>query len=106
MLGSETASGEAGQRLWLGVTEMHESGQEKAAMPVRFIKTAAAEVFSYYGQFSFFSFTVLIDVVLACFGVLWMPATSVSFVVVAGVLVVRIPFRVIREYRRIAASDV
>ena len=104
-LGDETATGEAGRRLWLGVTDMHASGHEKAAMPVRFIKTSAAEIFSYYGQFSFFSFTVLIDIVLACFGVISMPATSVSFVVVATVLVARIPFRVLREYRRIAASD-
>lgn len=102
-LGANTADGDSWRRLWLGVTEMHESGREKAAMPVRFIKTAAAEVFSYYGQFSFFSFTVLLDVVLACCGVAWMPVTSVSFVGVAGVLVLRVPFRVVREYRRIAA---
>lgn len=100
-----TADGQAGARLWLGVTDMHESGREKAAMPVRFLKTVAAEVFSYYGQFSFFSFTVLVDIILACFGMMWMPLTSISFVGVTGVLVVRVPFRVAREYRRIAASD-
>lgn len=96
---------QAFRKLWLGVTDMNSRGSEKASAPLRLLKTLAAEVFSYYGQFSFFSFTVLLDLILAQFFAVVMPVTSACFILVASVLVLRIPFRVIREYGRIAASD-
>ncbi len=93
------------RKLWLGVTDMNSPGSEKALAPIRLLKTLATEVFSYYGQFSFFSFTVLIDLVVSRFSTAIMPVTSACFILVTSVLVLRIPFRVIREYKRIAASD-
>ncbi len=104
-LAQDVSDPAASRQLWLGVTDMNDSGLDKASVPKRFIKTVAAEVFSYYGQFSFFSLTVLIDGILAYFSDVVMPVTSSSFVLVTVVLALRIPFRVIREFNRIAASD-
>lgn len=104
-LGTDGATGSAGRRLWLGVTEMHDDGREKASDPRRLARTLAAEVFSYYGQFSFFSLTILLDLVLSGLGIRGMPVTAVCFAVLVVTLTVRVPFRVWREYCRIAASD-
>lgn len=104
-LAPDTSDPAAFRKLWLGVTDMNKEGQEKASSLKRFIKTMAAEIFSYYGQFSFFSLAVLVDGILACFSNVVLPVTSICFVLVTTVLALRIPFRVLREYRRIAASD-
>ncbi len=96
---------EAFRKLWLGTTDMNSLGSEKASAPLRLLKTLATEVFSYYGQFSFFSIAVLLDLVVSKFSTVIMPVTSACFILVTGVLVLRIPFRVFREYKRIAASD-
>ena len=100
--------------LWLGTNDITESAAKKRSAPVRFIKTCVQEVFSYYGQFTFFSITVLIDIII----LFCVPAskncsappmqfrvTAFFFVIVSTILIIRIPFRIIREYKRIALSD-
>ena len=93
--------------LWLGVTDMNDPAGRKASSSARFVKAVCAEVLSYYGQFTFFSFAVLADILLWLGGMggAPMPVTSVSFFAVAVFMIARTPFRVAREYGRIAKSD-
>ena len=95
------------RELWLGVTDMNDPAGRKSNSPLRFVKTVCAEVLSYYGQFTFFSITVLADVLLWLGGVKSqpMPVTSVSFIAITAFMIIRTPFRVAREYDRIAKSD-
>ena len=66
------------------------------------MRTLAAEILSYYGQFTFFSVTVLSDILLALFvpGIGAFPCTTLAFVVLTLFLLLRIPLRVLRDYRR------
>ena len=91
--------------LWLGVTDMNESAGAKASSAPKALRAIAAEVLSYYGQFSFFSITVLADILLHGHVKAVMPATSISFAAIAVFMIIRTPFRIMREYRRIAAAD-
>lgn len=91
--------------LWLGVTDMNDPAAGKAASPFGFAKAIVLEVFSYYGQFTFFSVTVLLDMLLSRAVDMPMPVTSACFTIITLIMAVRTPFRVMREYRRIADSD-
>lgn len=91
--------------LWLGVTEMNASAARKRTSVAGMARNIALEVFSYYGQFTFFSVAVLVDVLLAPVVAAAMPATSICFAAMVAAMVARTPLRVLREYRRIAAAD-
>ena len=91
--------------LWLGVTEMNAAASRKRASALGTLRNLALEVFSYYGQFTFFSVAVLADVLLARAVAFSMPVTSACFAAMTAAMAVRTPLRVLREYRRIAASD-
>ena len=97
-------------RLWGGLTDINVKAGKKRLSPARFIKSCSQEIFSYYGQFTFFSLTVLADILAWRFApALWnrlpMPATSLACAALTFALASRIPFRVAREYKRIALSD-
>ena len=101
------------RRLWLGSSDMIESAAEKRSAPVRFLKTCVQEVFSYYGQFTFFSITVLVDMVYLHFcdktiflnRLIAMPITTFFFIFITVILIIRVPFRIYRDYKRIALAD-
>lgn len=95
----------ASRALWLGVTDMKVAATQKASTSGGWIKAVVVEIFSYYGQFTFFSLTVLADILLSRSVNGAMPITSSCFILVTVVMVMRTPFRVWRDYRRIAASD-
>lgn len=90
------------EALWLGLSDISQAAAAKRASPVRFVRTLAAEILSYYGQFTFFSVTVLSDILLALFvpGIDAFPCTTLAFVVLTLFLLLRIPLRVLRDYRR------
>lgn len=91
--------------LWLGVTEMNDPARAKASSASRAVKSIATEILSYYGQFTFFSIAVGVDILLHGRVQAVMPVTSISFAAIAAFMIIRTPFRVLREYRRIAAAD-
>ncbi len=93
----------AHRRLWLGATDSHTAAAAKSGggLPV-LLRVLAQEVLSYYGQFSFFSFMGVLDLACACGGVRWpLPWTTVSFILLAVFLTGRVPFRVLRDFRRV-----
>lgn len=100
----DSATGEAArQRLWLGATDSHASASAKSRGLFRPLRIVAQEVLSYYGQFSFFSFLAVLDLVCAFVPrVPWpLPFTTAAFVLLAVLLVLRIPVRVARDFRRV-----
>ncbi|MGI5868406.1 MAG: CDP-alcohol phosphatidyltransferase family protein [Kiritimatiellia bacterium] len=90
--------------LWLGVTEMNESAHHKRASIRTMLRNLVLEIFSYYGQFTFFSVAVLADVLLACVVAVPLPVTSICFVALTAAMCLRIPSRVAREFRRVDAG--
>lgn len=93
------------RQLWLGVTDINDAATDKAATPLDIAKALVKEIFSYYGQFTFFSITVGLDIIIAFFSDAVLPVTSFCFLFVSLVFIVRLPFKVYREYKRIALSD-
>ena len=91
--------------LWLGVTAMNAAASRKRSSAVGTLRNLALEVFSYYGQFTCFSVAVLADVLLARAVATPMSVTSACIAAMALAMAARTPLRVMREYRRIAASD-
>jgi len=94
---------DAKQRLWLGSTDSHVSAQRKTDGAFMMMRVVAQEILSYYGQFTFFSITVLLDFIASRFWKLSLklPVTTVSFVLLSVFLISRVPFRVWRDYKRI-----
>ncbi len=95
--------------LWLGTTGIADAvATKRGSLPV-FAKNLALEMFSYYGQMVFFSVTVLVDILI------WLvrgapsdftlPVTGVCFLAISLLLVVRIPFRIAKDFRRVALAD-
>ncbi|NLB70088.1 MAG: hypothetical protein GX804_10500 [Lentisphaerae bacterium] len=101
------ADSENFQAIWLGVTDINDSAQRKKLSAKSFLKALLAEILSYYGQFTFFSFTVLADIILwfSGFGRIVLPVTTISFLLISLFMIIRTPMRVWREYKRIALSD-
>lgn len=101
----KTGSSETGQIdsfLWLGVTDSHAPAVHKSSGFRLTMRVLAQEILSYYGQFTFFSLLVLLDMICAFVGVkVRLPFTSVAFVVLSLFLTLRIPLRVRRDFHRI-----
>ena len=94
------------RKLWLGTNEINDSARTKRSAPARFIKTCVREILSYYGQFTFFSATVLADILLSIFTSYYsFRVTLWSFAVLTVLLTIRLPFKVWREYKRAALAD-
>jgi len=96
------------RKLWLGTNEINDTAADKRSVPARLMKTFVLEVFSYYGQFTFFSMTVLVDILR--FYIFTekngsFHLTKLAFVFIVVVLFIRIPFRVYREYKQATLLD-
>lgn len=110
--------------LWFGLTDIADPAAGKNASPWRRAKTLAAETASYYLQAPFFSVAVLADILLggsvalpqcACGRAVAaflggaetaaMPCTLFCFTALSVLFIVRIPFRVACDYRRLANFD-
>jgi len=96
------------RKLWLGTNEINDTAADKRLTPSRLLKSIVLEVFSYYGQFTFFSVTVLVDILR--FYIFTekngsFHLTKLAFVFIVAVLFIRLPFRVYREYKRAAILD-
>ena len=65
------------------------------------------EILSYYGQFTFFSLLVTLDLLLYSFIprlTLRLPLTSAAFLLLASAFLLLTPFRVLRDFKRIKGS--
>jgi len=93
----------AHERLWLGATDSHAAASGKMRGLLTPLRVVAQEVLSYYGQFSFFSFLALLDLVWAALSrpPFPLPFTTVAFTFLSLALTLRIPFRVARDFRRV-----
>lgn len=100
--GSDTAA----QALWLGSTDSQAEARSKCRGLVRPVRVLLQEVLSYYGQFTFFSITVLIDWLLASRPRPWpLPVTTGAYLCLSVLLSVRTPFRMARDFRRVRVID-
>ena len=92
----------SGKALWLGLGDISEPATAKKSSFVRAVRTLLSEILSYYGQFTFFSLTVLADLLLAILKAPLprFPCTSLSFILLTLFFLFRVPFRVARDYRR------
>ena len=92
--------------LWLGFTDIMDSAEKKRSTYMLAIKALSKEILSYYGQFTFFSITVAIDMILSLFiKSFTMPVTAISFALLSLIFIIRLPSKIHREYKRIALSD-
>ncbi|MCL1857202.1 MAG: CDP-alcohol phosphatidyltransferase family protein [Kiritimatiellaeota bacterium] len=89
-------------RLWLGLTDVNAAAAHKATRRLRcLLRLVAQEILSYYGQFTFFSVLVGVDLALSCLDTLpRLPATTVGFTVLTVGFLVLTPFRIRRDFRR------
>ncbi|MGN0845381.1 MAG: CDP-alcohol phosphatidyltransferase family protein [Kiritimatiellia bacterium] len=92
----------SGKSLWLGLSDISEPVSMKKRSLVSAVRTILTEILSYYGQFTFFSLTVLADLVLSFLKlpVPRFPCTTLSFILLTLFFLFRVPFRVARDYRR------
>ncbi len=97
-----TAEPAAHRRLWLGLSDSHAPAAEKGRGARRTLRVLAQEILSYYGQFSFFSVLALADLACAAAGLHpCLPLSAAAFAGLAALLVLRVPIRVLRDFRRI-----
>lgn len=96
------ASRPSGKSLWLGLSDISEPVSVKKRSLASAIRTILTEILSYYGQFTFFSLTVLADLLLAFLNapVPRFPCTTLSFILLTLFFLSRVPFRVARDYHR------
>ncbi len=93
-------------KVFLGLTDIKDSASVKRSSVKLLLISMAKEIISYYGQSVFFAFTVFTDVILALSGVSGaMPLTSACTFLIVAILFVRLPFRILREYRRLSLTD-
>ena len=88
--------------VWLGSNDSAAPMAAKRRSTLRILRALAAECLSYYGQFTFFAILVVADWVLWLSGVCSEPltCTTIAFWTLYFVFLVRLPFRIAREFRR------
>lgn len=90
------------ETLFLGKTDIHATAGEKRKNLPKLIVTLAQEILSYYGQFPFFSALLLIDLLSRPWQGDQLLVTGTTYAILTACLVLRIPFRIHREYKRIS----
>lgn len=90
--------------LLLGTSSIQRPVAEKTGSPLRRWGVFLQEVVSYYGQFSLFSLFVLVDLLVfaASPATLLLPVTTTAWWLLVLAMLGRVPFRIRREYRRMA----
>ncbi len=93
------------REIWLGSNDSANSVETKKLSSSHLCRGLAAECLSYYGQSAFFSLLVLVDFLLDLFlGDLWFIPfvfTTLAYWLLFLVFLVRLPFRIAREFRRL-----
>ena len=91
--------------VWLGSNDSAAPMDAKRRSPLRILRALAAECLSYYGQFTFFAVLVVLDWILDKMDTsftteLPLPCTTIAFWTLYFVFLIRLPFRIAREFRR------
>lgn len=88
--------------VWLGSNDSAEGLAAKRLSVGRALRAVAAECLSYYGQFAFFAVLVVVDYILSRldWAPMALPCTTIAFWTLYVVFLVRLPFRIAREFRR------
>lgn len=105
---------ETRRRVFLGTTDIKASAENKKTDAKTMCITLGKEILNYYGQPVFFALLAIIDVIILAF--CWMFAeggpfvwkwhfVSYSYLILFCVLLIRLPYRIYREYNRIALLD-
>lgn len=98
-------SHEGRQRIFLGDTDIQNTVEAKQRSVLQTIRVLTQEILSYYGQFTFFSVLVLVDGIVAWMWRPCFPALTIAFTGLSLAMLIRVPFRVRREFRRIRPLD-
>lgn len=101
-------------KIFLGTTDIKASADEKKKSFFKMIYTLIKEILNYYGQSVFFALVAIIDILIMAFCYMfkdggpfiwnWKLLTWCYFILFS-ILIMRIPFRIYREYKRIALLD-
>lgn len=101
-------------KVFLGTTDIKESAEEKKSTTSKMLYTLLKEILNYYGQSVFFAAVALVDLIIMIFCYMFVDGgpyvwswklTTICYFLLFAVLIVRIPFRIYREYKRIAILD-
>ena len=109
-----TLSEEIRYKVFVGTTDIQTKAEEKKANFFKMCYTLLKEILNYYGQSVFFAVTAVIDILIMAFCYMfndkgpfvwnWKLLTW-SYLILFTVLIIRIPFRIYREYARISLVD-
>lgn len=101
-------------KVFLGITDIKASAEEKKSSFFKMSYTLLKEVLNYYGQSVFFALVAIVDLLIMIFCYMfkdggpyvwnWKLMTW-SYFILFCILIVRLPFRIYREYKRIALLD-
>ncbi len=96
---------ERGRRILLGCTDIQAAATDKARTTLQTCKAIAQEIFSYYGQFSLFGALLLLDFLTRGLQGDRLLFTTITFSMLSFLLIIRIPMRIKREFRRAVDMD-
>lgn len=107
-------SDEKRYKVFLGTTDIKANAEEKKSSFFKMCYTLLKEILNYYGQSVFFAFVAVLDLIIMGYYFMvkdvapqawnWKLLTW-CYLVLFSILILRVPFRIYREYKRVALLD-
>lgn len=101
-------------KVFLGITDIKAKAEEKKSSFFKMLYTLLKEVLNYYGQSVFFAVVAILDILIMAFYYMFSDSGPFAwnwklltwcYLLLFGVLILRVPFRIYREYKRMAMLD-
>lgn len=113
-LDASTLTEETRYKVFVGTTDIQAKAEEKKKNFFKMCYTLLKEILNYYGQSVFFAFVAIIDLLIVAFYYMFKEAgpfvwnwklLTWSYLILFSVLILRVPFRIYREYKRMKLLD-
>lgn len=107
-------SEETRTKVFLGTTDIKASAEGKKESFWKMLYTLAKEILNYYGQSVFFALLAIIDLLIMIISYMFVDGgpfvwnwklVTIAYFVLFTILILRVPFRIVREYKRMALLD-
>jgi phosphatidylglycerophosphate synthase len=107
-------SEETRTKVFLGTTDIKASAEGKKVSFWKMLYTLAKEILNYYGQSVFFALLAIIDLLIMIISYMFVDGgpfvwnwklVTIAYFVLFTILILRVPFRIVREYKRMALLD-
>ena len=107
-------SEETRTKIFLGTTDIKASAEGKKVSFWKMFYTLAKEILNYYGQSVFFALLAIIDLLIMIISYMFVDGgpfvwnwklVTIAYFVLFTILILRVPFRIVREYKRMALLD-